>query len=502
MKEWFEKKLQNLRSDPVGDFENGDLLNDENTKRNATVFTTALCVVFIIIAAVIFYIKQPSVASEEQNIGQSPIDFGAVIEPDFTAKDNQSALSAQQLTISNLEKIVSDLNKTVQSQLKNNEEQKESFKEQMDQLESQYRQQIIGLEETWREKIDSMKAEQVELDESQTGAYSQTKSGRYFGENQTGYRDPLYGSSKNDDLYVHERPMGIPGQKSGIDHIALTWDSPDEERKRNIENYVPAGTMVTAIITGGADANAGVNGQSDTSPIIFQTMNDGLLPNGKASKLNNCTVTGAVYGEVSSSRGIVRTHRLSCIFKDDEIIDIPVEGTVFNFGRNGIRGNTVIRNGDIVQMAGLASILKGTGEAANLFTTTTSTSALGSTSTVKGEDALLNILGQSADSVGKTLSDYYVKLADQYHPFIELNPGNVVNIIFLKGFPLDAVGIAEYEQQLAQQQSNLPTPTAQIIENITNPLINQLPSGARPGMKSDSPSQQPLNSPSAFGIPK
>lgn len=296
--------------------------------------------------------------------------------------------------------------------------------------------------------------------------------------------------------------MGIPGQKSGIDHIALTWDSPEEERKRTTENYVPAGTMVTAVITGGADANAGVNGQSDTSPIVFQTMSDGMLPNGTASRLNNCTVTGAVYGEVSSSRGIARTHRLSCIFKDDEIIDIPIEGTVFNYGRNGIRGNTVIRNGDIVQMAGVASLLKGTGDATKALTTTTSTSALGTTSAVNSEDALLSILGDGVQGAGETLADYYIKLAEQYHPFIELNPGNVVNIVFLKGFPLDAVGIAEYEAELAQQQSSMPTPAAQIIENISNPLLNHLPAGARPSTKPATTAQPASNAASAFGIPQ
>ncbi|PSU41771.1 conjugal transfer protein TraB, partial [Photobacterium frigidiphilum] len=231
----------------------------------------------------------------------------------------------------------------------------------------------------------------------------------------------------------------------------------------------------------------------DTTPIVFQTLNNGLLPNGKNSRLMDCTITAAVYGEVSSSRGIARTNRISCIFEDDEIIDIPVEATVFNFGRNGIRGNTVIQNGQIVQMAGIASILGGAGTAATSLTQTTSTSALGTTSSVKPEDALLNMLGEGVQGAGKTLADYYIKLAEQYHPIIELNPGNVVNIVFLKGFPLDAVGIEEYETALAQQQSTATSPAAQIMETITNPLLSQLPPGARPA---------PGQAATPFGIPQ
>ncbi len=131
-------------------------------------------------------------------------------------------------------------------------------------------------------------------------------------------------------------------------------------------------------MTGGADANAGVSGQGDTSPIVFQTVNQGILPNGKKSKLNNCTITGAVYGEISSSRGVARTNRMSCIQDNGDILDIPINATVFNFGRNGIRGTTILKNGKIVQMpTGIAGILQGVGDAGKALAQTTTPTALG-----------------------------------------------------------------------------------------------------------------------------
>ncbi|MFA0125844.1 conjugal transfer protein TraB, partial [Vibrio sp. 10N.261.48.A2] len=87
------------------------------------------------------------------------------------------------------------------------------------------------------------------------------------------------------------------------------------------------GTFVTAVVTGGADANAGVLGQGDTTPVVFQTVNKGVLPNGKKSHLNDCTITASAYGEISSSRGIVRTNRMSCILENNEILDLPIKGT-------------------------------------------------------------------------------------------------------------------------------------------------------------------------------
>ncbi|MFA0502611.1 DNA repair protein, partial [Vibrio sp. 10N.222.46.A1] len=67
------------------------------------------------------------------------------------------------------------------------------------------------------------------------------------------------------------------------------------------------GTFVTAKITGGADANAGAFGQSDTAPIVFQTVHEGVLPNGEKSHLKDCTIIGSVYGDLSSNRGVART---------------------------------------------------------------------------------------------------------------------------------------------------------------------------------------------------
>lgn len=236
---------------------------------------------------------------------------------------------------------------------------------------------------------------------------------------------------------------------------------------------MPSGTFVTAKITGGADANAGVFGQSDTAPIVFQTVHDGVLPNGEKSHLNNCTIIGGVYGELSSSRGIVRTNSLSCI-KDGRIIDIPVQGTAFNFGRNGIRGTSVLRNGKIVQMAGISAILTGLGETGAGLASTTSTSALGSTSSINSEDVGLSLLGNATSEVGSKLSDYYIALAEQYHPFIEINPGGLVNIVFTQGFPLDEESIEQYEQQLAQEQASQAQSNS-ILETITlNPLANEV----------------------------
>ena len=494
--------LDYFKKDPVGDFDQGQALNDANGKRNWIIlglFSTLAGGVYL---AGDYFMAPPVNAAVKTEV----IDFGAVIDSDFTEKDNQSALTAQQIALDTQQRTIDKLLKTMEGIERNNHTANLDLKRNFESF-----QQVVT------EKIES----QIEVANNANGENLGLGNGTDplglgsatgfpdNGNNQNAIALGQYSLPPRPSTGRYESGTGSyqgssvtpPASQNGIDSFTLSWESPEQNlpKKRTADNYVPAGSFVTAVITGGADANAGVNGQGDTVPMVFQTLNAGVLPNGKPSKLKNCTIIGAVYGEISSSRGIVRTQRLSCIF-DDEIIDIPVEGTVFNFGRNGIRGTTIMKNGKIVQMAGISGILTGIGETGKALSETTSTSALGSTTTIGGSDALLNLAGSATASVGSKLADYYIKLAEQYHPIIELNPGNVVNIVFLKGFPLDPVGIAEYEEALANQEQTPLSSTAQILNTISNPLFEQMPGdiaprgsntlGAQPHAQSLTPAQR------------
>ncbi|CAK3662860.1 hypothetical protein VCRA2125O80_890003 [Vibrio crassostreae] len=103
---------------------------------------------------------------------------------------------------------------------------------------------------------------------------------------------------------------------------------------------------------------------------------------------------------------------------------------------------------------------------------TTSTSALGSTSSLNSKDVGLSLLGNATSDVGSKLSDYYIALAELYHPFIEINPGGIVNIVFTQGFPLDdEEAIKRYVDHQAKEQAKPDT----LLETITlNPLAAEV----------------------------
>ncbi|MEZ8082814.1 TrbI/VirB10 family protein [Enterovibrio norvegicus] len=449
------------------DIDDGLVANTESTKRNQILSVIVIGV--LVIAFAVFKSSRPTkpVHASTTQEEEAP-DFGEIITDDFTNRDNRSALTLQGQAL-----------KDVQDELS-------TFKDHVSRFESDSKSKIEALQkendelrkEVKRAGAVSAPSPSSPSPSSETAVSLPTSDASSdFGVRPLPPKPaPSYATNdlmKGDFQYDKSASVSFDSQGGGFDSFDFYWETPDDQvYRRTTKNYVPSGTFVTAKITGGADANAGAFGQSDTAPIVFQTVHDGVLPNGEKSYLNNCTIIGSVYGDLSSSRGIVRTNTLSCVH-DGRIIDIPVQGTAFNFGRNGIRGTSVLRNGKIIQMAGIAGILTGLGEAGKGLATTTSTSALGSTSSVNGEDIGLNLLGNATSEVGSKLSDYYIALAELYHPFIEVNPGGYVNIVFTAGFPLDDEGIEKYEARLAddkeQGESN------GLLETITlNPLAQQV----------------------------
>lgn len=441
------KETESLESEGAPDADNIAV-----QQRNWVIFTIVLVILAASYGAFKLITAPPTILMSEP----AP-EFGAVITPDFSDKDTQSALQAQQQDISQLTAAVNKL--TRQRDMSS------------DKLEGQVA--ILS-----KKLADTLNQVQIQLDNNMEVINNELRNSTSppYNDNNTSPSEtninPFGTSLHGENNGYLPRPPRAPA--TGIQTFSYRW--PTETAKayrRSSQNYVPTGSFVTAVLIGAADANAGVNAQGDTAPILFRTIHDGILPNGKRSHIKDCFVTASVYGEISSNRGIARLQRMSCIFDKDgmeEIIDIPVKGTAFNFGRNGIRGTPVMRNGKIIQMAGVSGLFTGLGDTAKNASSSTITGTAGVVSTVDPSQALLNMGGSALENIGSKLADYYIKLAEQYHPIIELNPGSIVNLVFLEGFPLDAEKIAEYEQRVSGEANA----ASRVMENFANPLLNMM----------------------------
>ncbi|HGX9532384.1 TPA: conjugal transfer protein TraB, partial [Escherichia coli] len=74
---------------------------------------------------------------------------------------------------------------------------------------------------------------------------------------------------------------------------------------------------------------------------------------------------------------------------------------------------------------------------------------LGATAAYGAGDVLKMGIGGGASKAAQTLSDYYIKRAEQYHPVIPIGAGNEVTVVFQDGFQLKTVE----EMALEQSQS-------------------------------------------------
>ncbi|QFT13608.1 TrbI/VirB10 family protein [Vibrio sp. THAF190c] len=474
----FDKFRARFFEDKDGDFEQGGDINTETTKRNKNLTTLLMTVLVVAVLGVYQYTRPKAVTAAPEN----PVTFGVIVDKEFTEKDNQSALVQQQQLIAKLRQEMRGLTDSMERLEKDTDERIARAKDETATLvENKVRRETQDKIENLTAKVEQLQSNKppTQIDKSQEGrgnALHWQGEPEILGQAKLPPRPiPTSHDNPNIDTMSYSDSQERSFTPSQFDSTDFVWTQDIASMKRTTDNYVPTGTFVTAIVTGGADANAGVLGQGDTTPVVLQTINEGILPNGKKSKLKDCTVTGATYGEISSSRGIVRTNRMSCILDNDEVLDVAVKGTVFNFGRNGIRGTTILKNGQVVQMAGLSGILTGLGEAGKGLSETTSTSALGSTSSVSGEDIGLNLLGNATASVGAKLADYYIGLAEMYHPIVEINPGAIVNIVFLEGFPLDPMAAEEYEKAQAETEESQSNQVMEVINHVTqNPLANQI----------------------------
>lgn len=246
------------------------------------------------------------------------------------------------------------------------------------------------------------------------------------------------GSVSNTALPAHH----TTGSGMREDSLALSPTKPDSalplRPSKTPDTFVPAGTFVRAVMLGGADAPAGVTSQSNPTPVLLRLLDPGTLPNRRRSHLRDCVATAAVMGDISSERGQMRLERLSCVSPGGEVVEMPVEGTVFGpEGKNGVRGIPLWREGALLKRAFVAGTLSGLSQGISNQYTTTTVSPSGTVSSVNNSDIFKYGAAQGVSNAMDKIADYNIRRADQYHPVIQLSAGTLVDVVFLKGFYLD-----------------------------------------------------------------
>lgn len=171
------------------------------------------------------------------------------------------------------------------------------------------------------------------------------------------------------------------------------------------------------------------------------------------------------------------------------------KGHVSFRGKNGIKGEVVMRNGKILGWAWGAGFVDGIGQ--GMERASQPAVGLGATAAYGAGDVLKMGIGGGASKAAQTLSDYYIKRAEQYHPVIPIGAGNEVTVVFQDGFQLKTVEemALERTQSRAEEdnpESPVPVPpsaeshlngfnTDQMLKQLGNLNPQQFMSGSQGG---------------------
>ena len=213
------------------------------------------------------------------------------------------------------------------------------------------------------------------------------------------------------------------------------------------EIYIPAGSMLRGVLLAGLDAPTGTNAKKDPFPVNVRIQKDAILPNGYSADLKECFMLMGGYGDLSSERALLRSETISCIKEDGSIIESKISGYASGEdGKAGIRGRLVSKTGSLIAKTMFAGFASGISSAFDVtMTPTINTSSTGTVTYEKvyNKEALR---GAGAKGIAKAfdkLSDYYMKMADQMFPIIEVDGGRDVNIIVTSGANLKTVRDSE-----------------------------------------------------------
>ena len=238
-------------------------------------------------------------------------------------------------------------------------------------------------------------------------------------------------------------PAGILSVALSYGTISKTGKAPADASKaantpgRDSRRYIPSGAFTRAILLGGLDAPTGGQAQRNPQPVLLRLVDNAVLPNHFRSRIKECFVVGAGYGDMSSERAYIRTESLSCVTRDGTAIDVPVKGYVAGEdGKAGMRGRLVSKQGQLLANALLAGVASGIGHAFQQSSTTLSVSPLGATTAVDPGKQFEAGFGTGVGRALERLAQYYISLAEKVFPVIEVDAGRTVDVVITQGVSL------------------------------------------------------------------
>ena len=233
-----------------------------------------------------------------------------------------------------------------------------------------------------------------------------------------------------------EKTVGAIGAASTP--VSGSGDAAAGAKKKTRTIYLPPGFMKARLLTG-IDALASRDATNNPEPLIARVQAPAVLPNDVKANLSGCFVIGNATGSLAKERVEVQLVSLSCVdFDERSVVDQPIKGFFVDAdGKKGLSGKVVTRAGAALARSFIAGTITGVAQTVENTVGNVSTSALGSVRTLDaGDAAQAGIAGGLSRSSDK-LTDFYLDLARQAGPIVEVGAAKDVVVVIQEGVSLE-----------------------------------------------------------------
>lgn len=214
-------------------------------------------------------------------------------------------------------------------------------------------------------------------------------------------------------------------------------DVKDEKKDLLKTNFHLSTGLTQAYMITGAYAPAFQDAEAEPLPVLLEAEGDIILSNDQIATVEKCLFLGSAKGNMNSQTASIKLASISCLLADSKYrIEGAVNGWVI--GENGIpgvHGELLHKNGAWLARTFVSGFLETFSNA--LGGTNSTTIQIGETGTNETgtgqaiKDNVGQATAQGAATVFGKIGDYYLKMAEQIFPIIEVKGGRTVDIMLI-----------------------------------------------------------------------
>ena len=205
------------------------------------------------------------------------------------------------------------------------------------------------------------------------------------------------------------------------------------KKTENARFVLPAGAMMEGVLITGLDTPTSSHAKQQPFPALVRIKHEALLPNRWRTDVRECFVIASGYGDLASERAYLRAEAISCVRDDGSIMEAQIDAfATGEDGKTGIRGRLVSKQGTLIAQSLMGGFIQGV---ANIYKPARvpqlSLDPSGSSGFARPDAgmAVEEGIAGGVQQAGKAIADFYIDMAKNTFPIIEVDAGRKVTFI-------------------------------------------------------------------------